>query len=267
MGPYAPLVGYERRGPAGWVTLNRPAKRNALVPALIRDLHRALDACDADPQVRAVVITGAGPAFCAGADLGYLTGQLGRPDGCAEFITDLLRPLATALTRLRASPRPVIAAVNGACFAGGLELLVSCDLVIAAERATFCDGHARRGLFPAVGGTAGLVSKVGAAQANRMLMLSEEFSAAQMAQAGLVSEVVPADRLPERAAELAELAASRSPASIAAVKAAVQRCEPRPWADVVEEDIDDFRRHWDSPELREGIEAFTGKREPRFGAA
>ncbi len=266
MGPQLALVGYERRGPAGWVTLNRPARRNALVPTLIRDLHRALDACDADPQVRTVVITGAGPAFCAGADLGYLVGQFDQPDGCEQFIAGLLRPLASALTRLRESPRPVIAAVNGACFAGGLELLVTCDLVLAAERATFCDGHSRRGLFPAVGGAAGLVSAVGAAHAIRMLMLSEVFSATQMAQAGLVSEVVPDDQLPERTAELAELAASRSPASLAAVKAAVQRCEPRPWAAVVEQDIDDFRRHWHSPELREGIEAFLQQREPRSGA-
>jgi enoyl-CoA hydratase len=260
------LVSYERRGAAGWLTLNRPHKRNALVPELLTDLHRALDASDADPRARATVVTGAGAAFCAGADLGYLIGLLDAADGCERFIAGLLRPLAAALARLRASPRPVIGAVNGACFAGGLELLVTCDLVIAAERATFCDGHARRGLFPAVGGAAGLVSKVGAARATRMLMLSEVLSAAQMAQAGLVSEVVPDEQLTARAGALAALAATRSPASIAAMKAAVQRCEPRPWADVVEQDIDDFRRHWSSPDLREGIEAFLARREPRYAA-
>jgi enoyl-CoA hydratase/carnithine racemase len=264
--PASALVSYERRGAAGWLTLNRPHKRNALVPALLGDLHRALDACDADPRVRATVVTGAGDAFCAGADLGYLTGKLDEPDGCEEFIAGLLRPLAAALARLRESPRPVIGAVNGACFAGGLELLVTCDLVIAAERATFCDGHARRGLFPAVGGAAGLVSVIGAARATRMLMLSEVLSAADMALAGLVSEVVPDDQLPVRAGELAALIASRSPASIAAAKVAVHRCEPRPWPEVVEQDIEDFRRHWSSPQLREGIEAFLAKREPRYWA-
>jgi 2-(1,2-epoxy-1,2-dihydrophenyl)acetyl-CoA isomerase len=128
MAPAPALVSYERRGAAGWLTLNRPHKRNALVPALLGDLHRALDACDADPRVRATVVTGAGGAFCAGADLGYLTGKLDEPDGCEQFIAGLLRPLAAALARLRESPRPVIAAVNGACFAGGLELLAAARL-------------------------------------------------------------------------------------------------------------------------------------------
>jgi enoyl-CoA hydratase len=262
----SPLVDFRRRGAGGWLTLNRPHRRNALTPELLADLHRALDACDADPRVRAVVLTGAGAAFCAGADLDYFIGRLDEPDGCATFTAELLDPLWAVLRRLRASGRPVLAAVNGACFAGGVELLVTCDLVIAAETAVFCDAHALRGLAPALGGAAGLVAALGAPRARRMLMLSETFGARELAEGGLVSEVVPAARLTGRVEELVDLLASRSPASIAAAKRAVQRCEPRPWDEVVDEDLELFRRSWNEPDMREGIAAFTERRGTRYAA-
>jgi enoyl-CoA hydratase/carnithine racemase len=262
----SPLADFRRRGAGGWLTLNRPRRRNALTPQLVGDLHRALDACDDDPRVRAVVITGAGDAFCAGADLGYFRSRLDEPDGCATFVAELLDPLWALLRRLRDSDRPVIAAVNGACFAGGVELLVTCDLVIASEAATFCDAHALRGLAPALGGAAGLVAALGAPRARRMLMLAESYDPDQLVQAGLVSEVVPADGLASRADELVALLASRSPASIAAAKRAVQRCEPRPWDEVVAEDLEMFRRQWNGPDIREGIAAFAERRDPRYAA-
>ena len=267
MTPESPLVDFRRQDAGGWLTLNRPGRRNALTPALIADFHRALDACDADPRVRAVVITGAGAAFCAGADLDYFLGALEDPDGCERFVAELLDPLWGVLRRLRDSPRPVLAAVNGACFAGGVELLVTCDLVIAAETAVFSDAHALRGLAPALGGAAGLVALLGAPRARRMLMLSETFSPRQLAEGGLVSEVVPGDALAGRAGELVDLLASRSPASIAAAKRAVQRCEPQPWDEVVRDDLERFRRQWNGPDMREGISAFVERRAPRYAAS
>jgi enoyl-CoA hydratase/carnithine racemase len=266
MSEHSPLVDFARRGAGGWLTLNRPRRRNALTPKLLADLGCALDACDDDPLVRAVVLTGAGDAFCAGADLDYLLGRLDEPDGCDTFIAELLDPLWSLLRRLRDSGRPTIAAVNGACFAGGVELLVTGDLVIASEDATFCDAHALRGLAPAVGGTAGLVAALGAPRARRMLMLAESFGPHELAAAGLVSEVVPADHLTGRVDELTALVASRSPASIAAAKRAVQRCEPRSWDEMVAEDMAVFRRHWNGPDMREGILAFLERRDPRYAA-
>jgi enoyl-CoA hydratase len=266
MTQHPPLVDFSRRGAGGWLTLNRPHRRNALTPRLLADLGRALDACDEDPRVRAVVITGAGDAFCAGADLDYLLSRLGEPDGCATFVTELLEPLWSVLRRLRDSGRPTIAAVNGPCFAGGVELVVTCDLVIASEASTFCDAHSLRGLAPALGGTAGLVAAIGAPRARRLLMLAESLGPHELAQAGLVSEVVPAGRLAGRADELVTLLASRSPVSIAAAKRAVQRCEPRPWDELVREDLEVFRRHWNGPDMREGIAAFVERRDPRYAA-
>jgi enoyl-CoA hydratase/carnithine racemase len=97
-------VSYARRGTAGWITLDRPARRNALTPAMVGGLHQALDRADREPALRAIVITGAGPAFCASADLEFLRGRLTEPDGCERFVAGLLQPLADFLARLRSSP-------------------------------------------------------------------------------------------------------------------------------------------------------------------
>jgi enoyl-CoA hydratase/carnithine racemase len=177
-------VRYGRRGAAGWITLDRPAKRNALTPAMVGGLHQALDLADRDPALAAIVITGARPTFCAGADLGFFSGLLDEPDGCERFVAGLLRPLAAALARLRTSPRPVIAAVNGACAAGGVELAVACDLIVAATGATCTDAHSRRGLAPAIGGAAGLVRWLGAHRARQLMLLADSWHAATLAGSG-----------------------------------------------------------------------------------
>ncbi|HEX5406017.1 MAG TPA: enoyl-CoA hydratase/isomerase family protein [Pseudonocardiaceae bacterium] len=254
---------YERRGDAGWITLNRPAKRNAMTPAMIADLHAAMDQAGQDDAVRSLVITGAGTAFCAGADLDYFQSQLDSPDGLDRFMAELLRPLTVFLARLRGSARPVIAAVNGPCAAGGFELLMCCDLVIAGTTATFSDAHARLGLAPAVGGVAGLVRSVGANQAKRFLLTADSFDAATMAAAGLVTEVVEPAALVPRVTELTSTFARRSPRSLALLKAMVHRNRPD-WARLVEADLADFRAGWHTAELREGIRAYTERRSPRF---
>jgi enoyl-CoA hydratase len=259
-----PEVRYARRGAAGWITLDRPAKRNALTPAMVTGLHQALDLADADATLAAVVITGAGPAFCAGADLGFFGGLLDEPDGCERFVAGLLRPLAAALTRLRTSPRPVIAAVNGACAAGGVELVVACDLIVAAAGATFSDAHARLGIAPAIGGAAGLVRSLGAHRARQLMLLAESWDAATLAACGLVAEVVPAPELETRTAALAGTLAQRSPDSLARMKELVRRAQDPPWEQLVEDDIADFRARWGSADLREGIAAYAARRPPAF---
>jgi enoyl-CoA hydratase/carnithine racemase len=103
-------IGYERRGPAAWITLNRPAKRNALTPTMLAEAHRALDLAHGDRDVRVLVLTGAPPAFCAGADLDFFRAMLDEPDGCDGFLAAVIQPLAQLMARLRASGRPVIAA-------------------------------------------------------------------------------------------------------------------------------------------------------------
>ena len=259
-------VSYARRGAAAWITLDRPAKRNALTPAMVGGLHQALDRADRDPALRAIVITGAGPAFCAGADLEFFRGRLAEPDGCERFMAGLLRPLADFLARLRSSPRPVIAAVNGACAAGGVELVVCCDLIVAVTGATFSDAHSRRGLVPAIGGAAGLVRSLGAHRAKQLMLLAQDWDAPTLAACGLVADVVPPTGLQARVDALADTLAQRSPDSLARLKELVHRAQDPPWEQLVEADLADFRANWGSADLREGVAAYAEHRDPRFPA-
>jgi enoyl-CoA hydratase len=177
------------------LTLNRPDARNALSRGLIRATYTALTESDADDAVRAVVLTGADPAFCAGVDL-----KEAQRDGLKYFEEFRSQSCITAVAKMRT---PVVGAVNGACFTGGLEMALGCDFLIASERAVFADTHARVGILPGGGMTARLPHVVGAAMARRLSMTGEVVDAARAEHIGLVTEVVPHERLVDRALELA----------------------------------------------------------------
>lgn len=177
------------------LTLNRPDSRNALNRSLIRALYTALKEADADEAVRAVVLTGTDPAFCAGVDL-----KEAARDGLKYFaeFTD-----GSCIAAVAQMTTPIIGAINGATFTGGLEIALGCDFLIASERAVFADTHARVGILPGGGMTARLPHVVGAAMARRLSMTGEVVDAARAERIGLVTEVVPHDRLHYRALELA----------------------------------------------------------------
>lgn len=177
------------------ITLNRPAARNALSRALIRAAHDALTAADAAESVRAVVLTGADPAFCAGVDL-----KEAARDGMAYF--DEFQSFS-CIAAVADMGTPVVGAINGPTFTGGLEMALGCDFLIASERAVFADTHARVGILPGGGMTARLPQLVGAAMARRLSMTGEVVDAARAERIGLVTEVVPHERLLPRAVELA----------------------------------------------------------------
>jgi enoyl-CoA hydratase/carnithine racemase len=257
-------LGYQRRGPAAWITLNRPARRNALTPVMLAEAHQALDRADADDEARVLVLTGAPPAFCAGADLSFFQAMVNEPDGCDRFLAGVIEPLAQLMARLRGSARPVVAAVNGACAAGGLELILACDLVVAAAGATFTDAHSRLGIAPAVGAAAGLVRALGELRAKQILLLSDPIDAATMAAYGLVAEVTAPADLERRTTELAATLSERSPVSVAAMKAMVHQAVQPSWERTLESDLAFFRQNWASPALREGLAAYASRRPPRF---
>ncbi|BBX71309.1 enoyl-CoA hydratase [Mycolicibacterium psychrotolerans] len=177
------------------ITLNRPQARNALSRDLIRACYAALTTADADESVRAVVLTGADPAFCAGVDL-----KEAARDGLSYFAEFRSQSCIAAVAAMRT---PVVGAVNGATFTGGLEMALGCDFLIASERAVFADTHARVGILPGGGMTARLPQLVGAAMARRLSMTGEVVDAARAERIGLVTEVVPHDRLLGRAVDLA----------------------------------------------------------------
>jgi enoyl-CoA hydratase len=182
-------------GPVRVLTLNRPQARNALNRGLIRALYAALKAADADESVRAVVITGADPAFCAGVDL-----KEAARDGLKYFDEFKTHSCIAAVADMRT---PIIGAINGATFTGGLELALGCDFLIASERAVFADTHARVGILPGGGMTAHLPQVVGGAMARRLSMTGEVVDATRAEHIGLVTEVVDHDRVVARAVELA----------------------------------------------------------------
>jgi enoyl-CoA hydratase len=189
------LVVVADQGPVRVLTLNRPEARNALSRDLIRAAYSALAEADADESVRAVVLTGADPAFCAGVDL-----KEAQRDGSSYFEEFRSQSCIEATAKMHT---PIIAAINGAVFTGGLEMALGCDFLIASERAVFADTHARVGILPGGGMTARLPQLVGLAMARRLSMTGEVVDAARAERIGLVTEVVAHDRLLDRAVEVA----------------------------------------------------------------
>jgi enoyl-CoA hydratase/carnithine racemase len=177
------------------LTLNRPEARNALSRGLIKATYDGLTEADADEAVRAVVLTGADPAFCAGVDL-----KEAQRDGLKYFEEFRSQSCIAAVANMRT---PVVGAINGATFTGGLEMALGCDFLIASERAVFADTHARVGILPGGGMTARLPQLVGSGMARRLSMTGEVVDAKLAERIGLVTEVVSHERLLKRAIELA----------------------------------------------------------------
>lgn len=177
------------------ITLNRPEARNALGRELIEGIYAALTDADDDDAIRAIILTGTDPAFCAGVDL-----KEAQTLGMEYFERFQTHNCITKTGELRT---PIVGAINGATFTGGLEMALGCDFLIASERAVFADTHARVGILPGGGMTARLPHVVGAAMARRLSMTGEVLDAARAERLGLVTEVVAHERLLERALELA----------------------------------------------------------------
>jgi enoyl-CoA hydratase/carnithine racemase len=190
--------------------LNRPQKRNAIDRELYRRLIAEFDALDGDAAVRAVVLTGSDPAFCGGVDLI----DAADPELVAERRRDDDNPAAAA----RRAAVPVIAAVNGPCVTGGLELLLSCDFALASDRAVFADTHAQLGMVPAWGGAALLPEAVGLRRAKEMALTGRFVDAGEAREIGLVAAVVPHERLLGEATEVARRIAAAPAEKVAATR-------------------------------------------------
>jgi len=249
---------YERRDAAGWITLNRPEALNALTPAMVEAVDRALDAALADADVRAIVLTGTGRAFCAGADL---KAARERGDAAAAAFLEACRRLADRIERF---PRPVIAAVNGTAVAAGLELLLCCDLAVAAEEARIGDGHANFALLPGAGGSVRLPRRIGAARAKYMMFTAEMLPAARLVEWGLLLEAVPAAALGDRVAALAAQLAAKSPLALSRMKALVDDGLLQPPEVALRAEQVMSALHFYAEDRREGLAAFAEKRPPHF---
>lgn len=212
-GDPAPTVQVRRDRGVWTIVLDRPDRRNAIDSRLQDELVAALAQFDAAAEARVAVLTGADPAFCAGIDLGELGSGTMRPDeGATNFAQ-----------AMRAVRKPVIGAVNGAAVAGGLELALACDFLIASERAWFADSHADVGVVPGGGLTVYLAQAVGVRRARQISLTGEYVSAERALRDGLVTEVLAHEQLLPRAIELADAVNTRGEQVVAAIRAAYDR--------------------------------------------
>jgi methylglutaconyl-CoA hydratase len=205
-------------GGVAHITLNRPDKRNALDRATIAALSSELRECAANPEVRVVQITGAGKAFCAGADLAEMQGQA--QAGEAANLADA-EQLATMLAVLDSMPKPTVARVNGDGYGGALGLIGACDIVVAVDSAKFAFTEVRLGIIPAVISPF-VLGKIGESAARRYFLTAETLTAATLRELGLVHEVVPADELDAACMRLTGSIAKGAPQALAAAKALIR---------------------------------------------
>jgi enoyl-CoA hydratase/carnithine racemase len=243
---------------AAWLTMNRPSTRNALSVGLMEALVAELDAIASDTAVKVVVISGAGPAFCAGHDLRELRSQPLRPFYEATF--QLCSRLMTRIVRL---PKPVIARVHGVATAAGCQLVASCDLAVAAETARFATPGVNIGLFCSTPMVA-LSRAVGRKAAMEMLLTGDLISARRAYELGLINRVVPETELDASVTALAQQIVAKSPLTLAIGKEAFYRQADMNLDDAYAYASDVMTRNMLARDAAEGIDAFLGKREPHW---
>jgi len=262
----------------GFLTIDRPQRFNSLDVSTARDLRKAGLQLARDPAVRAVVLRGVPGTFCSGADLKYIRaggdpaelayltpGARPVPLGPGEIFKQILEYLHATISEIRRAPKPFIAAVDGACAAGGLGLAMACDLVFASERATFEWAYAKTGLSGAESSTFFIPRLVGLRFAAEMLLLNPRLDAGSARGAGLVNGVFPVSGFETEVEALAHRIAAGPTAAHAAAKQlfneamGVDRLDHH-----LDRELEALVRSADSPEFAEGLEAFFARRAPRF---
>ncbi len=249
----------------GTLTLDRPDKLNAFIGAMRDEIAEGLEGLGADDGVRAVIVTGAGRAFCAGADVGYMATLL--EEGAHEEAEALVEAGRRVVHAVQEMPKPVIAALNGPAAGGGANLALACDLRIASERASIGQTFNRIGLHPDWGGTFTVPRLVGPARAAELFFLAEMIPAAEAERIGLVNRVVPHEDLMETARGWAERLAAKPPLPILLAKRAIQASLSSTLDEMLEYELDAQRRCFHSADALEGVRAFLEKREPRFSGS
>jgi methylglutaconyl-CoA hydratase len=242
------------------ITLNRPDKRNAISTQMIDDLLAVLDDCDRDPAVRVAILTGAGKAFCAGMDLEGLQSLAAQSH---QQNLDDSRRMARLFRRLYDFPKPLIAAVNGPAIAGGTGIATMCDFTLAVPDAKFGYTEVRIGFIPALVSVF-LRRQIGEKRARDLLLTGRIFDAAEAQSLGLVSEIVAADKLLDRARALASTLLANSPTSLARTKALLAGFARADLDRELELAIAANAAIRSTPDFREGLAAFLAKRSPQW---
>jgi len=251
------LIKLEQKGRVGLITLNRPKQLNALSPELMQELGAALQAYDADAGIGAIVITGNDKAFAAGADIAAMKDYSYIDAFMADYIT-------RDWEHIRRIRKPVIAAVAGYALGGGNELAMMCDIVIAADNARFGQPEVNLGVMPGAGGTQRLPRAVGKAKAMDICLTARMMDAQEAERAGLVSRIVPLDKLMDEALGVAQKIAGYSLPVVMMIKESINRAYESTLAEGVLFERRLFHSQFALADQKEGMAAFLEKRKPAF---
>ncbi len=241
------------------IRLSHVEQMNALSFDMIDELADALSWVEGNGGVRSLIITGTGSAFCAGADLKEVLDTLG-----VRGKRDFLDAIAQLFKRLRNLPVPVVGGLNGITMAGGLELAMCCDVLIAGESARIGDAHSNFGVFPGAGGAAVLPERIGLNNAKYLLFSGDALPARRLMEMGLVQEVVADDTLDDRVQEFAEKLAAKSPLVLRRMKSVANQSMEMSQSGALQLELETLRNHFRSDDIKEGLEAFAEKRKPVF---
>ncbi|MFO7640029.1 MAG: enoyl-CoA hydratase [Candidatus Competibacteraceae bacterium] len=252
-----PNVLVEIRGPVALITLNRPKAFNALSNDLMDELSQALDAIEADDSIRAIVLTGGEKVFAAGADIKGMKDYSYMDAYKGNFIT-------RNWERTSRCRKPVVAAVAGYALGGGCELAMMCDFILAADNAKFGQPEIKLGILPGAGGTQRLTRLIGKSKAMDLCLTGRMMDAAEAERAGLVSRIVPLAELIAEAVKTAETIASYSLPAVMMTKECINRSYETTLAEGLLFERRTFHAVFATEDQKEGMEAFTGKREPAF---
>ena len=240
------------------VTLNRPKVLNALNTETLNELYEIFTQLDSDTGVRVIIITGSGKAFIAGADISEMNTY--SPEEARAF-SQLGHKTMDAIQN---TGKPVIAAINGFTLGGGLELALSCDILIASEKAVLGLPEVNLGLIQGFGGTQRLPRLIGKARAKELIFTGEALKAQKACEIGLVNRVVPPEELLPEAVKMAQLISTKGPVALALAKRAIESGYDVPLSDGCKKEIDAFVESFSSQDRDEGIKAFLEKRKPVF---
>jgi len=246
----------EQHGRVRWLWLNRPERRNALDEAVVDALANGVADAEADFETAALVIAGRGPSFCAGADLAVLLMMAETGNTPIRF----MRKISAVFTQLEASRLPVVVAMHGHAVAGGLELALAADVVIAAEGTLIGDGHVRNALIPGGGSSVRLGRKVGPSRARWLLLTGELQPASDYEPTGWLHDIVPESRLYETAQSVAARMAERAGPAQARLKALLADIDGIPSAVALEAELDAFADHWNAAEISSALRTFFSGR-------
>ena len=251
-------IKYEVKENIGYVTINRPKAMNALNMDVLNELYDVFTKIDADEALRAVIVTGEGRAFVAGADIAQMN-QLNALEG-----RQMMTMGHKVMNLIEQNTKPVIAAVNGFALGGGCELAMACDIRIASEKAKFAQPEVGLGIIPGFGGTQRLARLVGKGMAKYMILTTEMIKADEAYRIGLVQKVVAPEELLTEAEKVAKTIASKAPIAVATAKSAINNGYDMDLKSASKFEIETFTAAFGSEDKTEGMTAFLEKRAPEF---